>query len=155
VVSVLKEKFEKMVGKLEPVSLNQKITEKMKEIEAWMTSEEFLFKKTPKIPKGVKIKEGVELLYGLHKAKGGLIRSIEEVSERRLEDITISGDFTFYPKEHLDGLERSLEKVSLEEDRIIKRVENYYEDKKIESPGVDSKDFATTILNPIQDSKKD
>jgi lipoate-protein ligase A len=127
----------------------------MNQIEAWMTSEEFLFKKTPKIPQGVKIKEGVELFYGLHKAKGGLIRTIEEVLDRRLEDITISGDFTFYPKEHLDGLERSLEKVPLEEDQIIEKVENYYEDKKIESPGVEAKDFALTILNPIQDLRKD
>jgi lipoate-protein ligase A len=155
VASVLKEKFEKIIGKLTPASLDFEILDKMNQIEAWMTSEEFLFKKTPKIPQGVKIKEGVELFYGLHKAKGGLIRTIEEVLDRRLEDITISGDFTFYPKEHLDGLERSLEKVPLEEDQIIEKVENYYEDKKIESPGVEAKDFALTILNPIQDLRKD
>ena len=155
VVSVLKEKFEKMVGKFTPASLNSEILEKMKQIESWMTSEEFLLKKTPRIPGGVKIKEGVEVLYGLHKAKGGLIRTAEEISEGRIEDISISGDFTFYPKERLDGLEGSLEKVPLEEDQIIERVEAYYEEKGIESPGVVSKDFATTILNPIQDPKKD
>ena len=155
VVKVLKEKFEKMVGKLEPSSLNSEILEKMKQIESWMSSEEFLFKKTPKIPKGVKIREGVELFYGLHKAKGGLIRTVEEISEGRIEEITLSGDFTFYPKERLDGLERTLEKVPLEEDQIIEKVETYYGEKRIESPGVESKDFASTILNPIQDSKVD
>jgi lipoate-protein ligase A len=153
VVSVLKEKFEKIVGRLEAASLTPKIIEKMRELELWMTSEEFLFKKTPKIPKGVKIREGVELYYGLHKAKGGLIRTIEEISERRLEDITISGDFTFYPKEHLDGLERTLEKVLLEEEKIIERVETFYEKERVESPGVESKDFAQTILSPVKDSK--
>jgi lipoate-protein ligase A len=153
VVSVLKEKFEKMVGKFTPASLNSEILEKMKQIESWMTSEEFLLKKTPRIPGGVKIKEGVEVLYGLHKAKGGLIRTAEEISEGRIEDISISGDFTFYPKERLDGLEGSLEKVPLEEDQIIERVEAYYEEKGIESPGVVSKDFATTILSPVQTSK--
>jgi len=150
VVSVLKEKFEKMVGKLESASLNSEILEKMKQIESWMSSEEFLFKKTPKIPKGVKIREGVELFYGLHKARGGLIRTAEEISEGRIEDISISGDFTLHPKEHLDGLERTLEKVPLEEDQIIERVETFYGEKGIESPGVESKDFALTILNPIQ-----
>ncbi len=118
-----------------------------------MTSEEFLLKKTPKIPKGVKIREGVEVFYGLHKAKGGLIRTAEEISEGRIEDITISGDFTFYPKERLDGLERTFEKVPLEEDQIIEKVETFYEEKGIESPGVESKDFATTILNPVKNSK--
>ena len=152
VVSVLKEKFEKMVGKLTQVSLNSEIFEKMKQWESWMTSEEFLLKKTPRIPGGVKIREGVEVLYGLHKARGGLIRTAEEVTEGRIEDITISGDFTFFPKERLDGLEGSLEKVSLKEDQIIERVETFYEKERIESPGVESKDFVKTILSPVQTS---
>ena len=155
VVSLLKENFEKRLGRLKDASLNPEIIEKMKRLEVWMTSEAFLLKKTPRIPTGVKIKEGVEVLYGLHKARGGLIRTAEEISEGRIEEITISGDFTFYPKEDLFGLENSLEKVSLEEDRIIERVETFYGKKGVESPGVESKDFALTILNPIQSTKKD
>jgi lipoate-protein ligase A len=150
VVSVLREKFEKTVGKLTPASLNPEILEKMRQIEAWMTSKEFLLKKTPRIPGGVKIREGVEVLYGLHKARGGLIRTAEEISEGRIEDINISGDFTFYPKEGLTGLEESLEKAPLKEEKIIERVETFYEEKGVESPGVESKDFAQTILNPIK-----
>jgi lipoate-protein ligase A len=153
VVSVLKEKFEKRIGKLTPASLNSEIFDKMRQVEAWMTSEEFLFKKTPKIPQGVKIREGVELFYGLHKAKGGLIRTVEEVSGDHLETITLSGDFTFFPKEQLIGLEESLEKIPLKEEKIIERVKTFYEERGIESPGVESKDFTTTILNPIQTSK--
>jgi lipoate-protein ligase A len=155
VINVLKEKFENKVGKLEAASLNPQIIEKMKQLEAWMTSEEFLLKKTPRIPAGVKIREGVEVLFGLHKARGGLIRTAEEVSESRIEDITISGDFTFYPKEGLAGLEESLEKAPLKEEKIIERVETYYEKKKVESPGVESRDIATTILNPVQGAKKE
>ena len=84
-----------------------------------------------------------------------MIRTAEEISEGRIEDINISGDFTFYPKEGLTGLEESLEKAPLKEEKIIERVETFYEEKGVESPGVDSKDFAQTILNPVQDSKKD
>ena len=150
VVSVLRERFEKRVGKLDEASLTLEIIEKMRQLESWMTSEEFLLKKTPRIPGGVKIREGVEVLYGLHKARGGLIRTAEEISEGRIEDINISGDFTFYPKEGLTGLEESLEKVPLKEEKIIERVETFYEEKGVESPGVDSKDFAQTILDPIK-----
>ncbi len=145
VVKVLKEKFEKVAGKLQPASLNSEILQRMKEIESWMTSEEFLRKKTPRIPAGVKIREGVEVLYGLHKARGGLIRTAGEISERKIEEITISGDFTFYPKEGFDGLEGSLKKVPLEQEKIV---------EKVESPGVESKDIAQTILNPVKDSKE-
>jgi hypothetical protein len=84
-----------------------------------------------------------------------LIRTAEEISDGKIEDITISGDFTFYPKERLSGLEGSLEKIPLDEEKIIERVETFYEEKGVESPGVESKDFATTILNPIQTSKID
>jgi lipoate-protein ligase A len=150
VVSVLKEQFQKRLGSLEQASLNQEILDKMKQLESWMTSDEFLFKKTPKIPKGVKIREGVELFYGLYKARGGLIRTAEEISERRLENITISGDFTFFPKEELSELEGSLEKVSLMESHIIERLETFYEKKGIESPEVESRDFASAILNPMK-----
>jgi lipoate-protein ligase A len=153
VVSVLKERFEKRVGKLDGASLTPEIIEKMKQLESRMTSEEFLLKKTPRIPNGVKIREGVEVLYGLHKAKGGLIRTAEEVSQEKIRDITISGDFTLYPKESLDRLAGSLKRVPLEEDEIIERLETFYEKEKVESPGVASKDIAQAILNPVKDSK--
>jgi lipoate-protein ligase A len=150
VVSVLREKFEKKMGRLEQVTLNSEILEKMRQLEKWMTSDEFLYKKTPKIPKGVKIKEGLEILCGIHKARGGLIRTAEEISEKRLEEVTISGDFTFFPKEELKGLEESLEKVLMEEDPVIERVGAFYGERGIESPGVESRDFATAILNPMK-----
>ncbi len=150
IVSVLKEQFQKRIGSLTPATLNSEILEEMKRLESWMTSDEFLFKKTPKISRGVKIREGVELLFGLHKARGGLIRTAEEVTKERIENIEISGDFTFFPKEELVGLEDSLEKTTLEENRIIERVEAFYELKGIESPGVGSVDFAKAILNPLK-----
>ena len=152
VVAVLKEKFERKVGRLEPASLNTRIIRKMKQLELWLTSEEFLYKKTPKIPKGVKIREGVEIYYGLHKARGGLVRTAEEISGGEIEDIAISGDFTFHPKEHLNGLEESLEGTPLEKDRLIERVEAFYGERGIESPGVESKDFAMAILNSVTES---
>jgi lipoate-protein ligase A len=155
VVAVLKEKFERKVGRLEPVSLDKEIIGKMKELESWMTSEEFLHKKTPKIPKAVKIREGVEIYYGLHKARGGLVRTVEEISGKEIQGITISGDFTFHPKEDLNGLEKSLGKAPLEKDRVIEKVETFYGEKGIESPGVDSKDIAMAILNPVIEPKSD
>jgi len=154
VVRVLREQFEKRVGKLEPASLSPEIVSKIRELELWMTSDDFLHKKTPKIPKGVKIREGLEIFYGLHKAKGGLIRTAEEISENKIEDITISGDFSFTPKEQLGGVEKALVGTPLDEDRIVEKVDAYYEEKGIESPGVESKDFATTILNPVREARK-
>jgi transcriptional regulator NrdR family protein len=77
------------------------------------------------------------------------------VSEERIEDVTLSGDFAFFPKEQLTGLEESLEKVPLKGERITETVETFYQERQIQSPGVESKDIAQTILNPIKPSKKD
>ncbi len=65
VVAVLKEKFEKRLGKTISASLNPEILEQTRQLEVWMTSEEFLLKKTPRIPRGIKIREGVEVAYEL------------------------------------------------------------------------------------------
>lgn len=63
IVSILKERFEQKVGNLEPAFPSSDLFDRMKELETWMTSDGFLLKKTPRIPLGVKIKEGVNVLY--------------------------------------------------------------------------------------------
>ncbi len=63
IVAILKDRFEQKVGKLEPAALSSDLVERMSELETWMTSDAFLLKKTPRVPLGVKIKEGVNVLY--------------------------------------------------------------------------------------------
>jgi len=143
---VLREEFEKVVGRLEPVTVDVELARKMVELERWFTSDEFLHRKTPKIPKGVKIREGVEILYGLYKARGGLIRTAEEVESKTLSDIAISGDFTFLPKEGLTELETELRKTPLDKKKLVTKIDEFYEKKKIETPGVASEDFTRAIV---------
>ncbi len=144
---VLIENFEKILGKLEPVELDDGTIKKMREIETWFRSEEFTFKKTPRIPDGVKIKEGVEILYGLYKTKGGLIRTAEEVeNKKRINDIAISGDFNLFPKNSLDHIEDMVRNKEFDKEVIKTEIEKVYEKGKIESPGVEPDDFAKTII---------
>jgi lipoate-protein ligase A len=138
---VLKGNFEKLLGRLEPVELTEDVIHKMTELERWFTSDEFLFKKTPRIPKGVKIREGVEILYSMYKAKGGLIRTAQEVENKRIADITISGDFTMFPREALSGLESELKNVERKGKLLKPRIEEFYEKEGIESPGVETEDY--------------
>jgi lipoate-protein ligase A len=145
VVRVLGEKFEKLLGKLEPASLTPAITGKMEELERWLTSEAFLHRRG-KPAAGVKIREGVRLHYGMHKAPGGLIRTAGEIQEERIRDIVISGDFTFMPKERLTGLERHLVGAPLEEKRLVKRVDDFLGKEDVEMPGVSPDDIKDAIL---------
>jgi len=145
IVRVLKEKFEKVLGRLEPVELDEEIVRKMTELARWFNSPEFLYKKTPKIPRGVKIKEGIEILYGMYKAKGGLIRTAQEVERKTLKDIVITGDFTLYPKESLTVLEEGLKDTERERTKLITRIEEFYEKTGAETPGVEPEDITKAI----------
>lgn len=144
---VLVESFEKLTGKLESVELDEDTIKKMRELEQIFTSNEFLFKKTPRIPQGVKIKEGIEILYGLYKTKGGLIRTAEEIeNKKRIQDIVVSGDFNLFPKKGLNEVENALKNRDFDAEIIKKEIEKVYDKEKIESPGVEPKDFAKTIV---------
>ncbi len=145
IIKVLREKFAKLLGKLEPVELNDVIIQKMTELALWFNSPEFLFKKAPRIPRGVKIKEGIEILYGMYKAKGGLIRTVQEVEKRTLRDISISGDFTFYPKEELSELEDALKETEREEKELTSKIEGFYEKTRVQTPGVEPQDITKAI----------
>ncbi len=138
--------FEKLLGRLEPAEFDRTTFDHMSKLERLFTSPEFMFKKRPKMAKGVKIRGGVEILYGLHKAPGGLIRTAEEVENRRLNSVSISGDFNMYPRRSLERLENHLQKVELDESRLVRRLDEFYEDQKVESPGVTPDDFKKTIL---------
>lgn len=145
--NVLVENFETLLGKLEPVELDDDTISKMRELEKWFMSDQFLFKKTPRILEGVKIKEGIDILYGLYKAKGGLIRTAEEVENKeKLIDIVVSGDFNLFPKNGLTELENILKNKDFNRDIIQKEIENIYDKKKIDSPGVRPEDFTKTII---------
>lgn len=139
--SVLIEKFEKLFGKLEPANLTPTMIKEMEKLEKEFTSPAFLFKKTPRIPKGVKIREGVEIIYGIHKAKGGLIRAIQEVKKERIKEISLSGDFTLYPKDCLEELEGKLKGEIRKKRWLNSKIDEFYDKEKVQSPGVNSEDF--------------
>ncbi|MHA2431255.1 MAG: lipoate--protein ligase family protein [Promethearchaeota archaeon] len=146
IIKTLIKNYESILGKLKPATLNNEIINKMKELYVRFNSTEFLFKKTPRIPTSVKIKEGVEILYGMHKAQGGLIRTAQEVESRKLRDVGISGDFTLYPKKELGEIEKTLKDITREKEEINEKIEEFYENTEIQTPGVKPKDITKAIM---------
>ena len=146
VVQTLIREYEKLIGNFQPGELDNRLLERMKTLEKWFVSDRFLFKKTRKIPKGIKIKGGVEIRYGIHKAKGGLIRTVEELEEEKISEIGISGDFQFYPKDDLTSMEVELKKTEFEEGKVCNKIQQFYDEHHIQVPGVMPEDFTTAII---------
>jgi lipoate-protein ligase A len=67
------------------------------EIDARFVSDEWLFQKGRLQQPGVKIHEDVHIVEAAFKAQGGLIRVIARLREGRIDDVSISGDFTLLP----------------------------------------------------------
>jgi lipoate-protein ligase A len=146
VVRALIGNFERMLGRLEPVEMGAQTVEKMVELERWFTSDEFLHRKTPRIPDGVKIRDGVEILYSVHKAEGGLIRTAQEIRSDVIDDIVISGDFQLFPKSRLSSIEEGVKHNRRDGGEIESALERVYDENKIESPGVKPRDIKDAIM---------
>jgi lipoate-protein ligase A len=81
-----------------------------------------------------------------YKAEGGLIRVLIEISDERIKEVMITGDFWFSPRQYLEELERLLNGTSLERSVIIDRINRFYNHHRIQSPLVTPKDIAETII---------
>ncbi len=121
----------------EAVSLADKLKEEF-------TSEEALLEDTGRKHRAIKIKEGVFVRNGLHKAKGGLIRSEVYIQEGKIAEVKIYGDFTLYPKGALRDLESMLKGTTFEEKAIRKVLQDFFT-KDIDFPGVSVEDLMAVI----------
>jgi lipoate-protein ligase A len=142
---LLAEKFSEILGPMEEETrIDPDWKAEADRLGEIMLSEEWLFlRRSPKIERGVTIRAGVEVRQKAYKAPGGLIRATMEVKEGVIADVSISGDFFFYPADRLAELERALVGVRVEEvEEVIAR---FYAEHAIESPGVTPADFAIAL----------
>ena len=128
----------------DPTPVELAVTE---EIEARFASDEWLYQKGRLRQTGaVKIHTDVYLIEAAYKAPGGLIRATARLREGRIDDITLSGDFTMLPASAVGTLEQALRGVALEAEPIRARVVEFYRGLPVQSPGVDIADWVKAVL---------
>jgi outer membrane protein assembly factor BamA len=87
---------------------------------------------------------------GIHKSRGGLIRSFVKEKNDRIEDITFSGDFFLFPEEAIFSIIESLKGKMLKREEIVETITSVYRAKRVESPGTTPDDFAESILKALE-----
>ncbi len=117
------------------------------ELDARFTSDEWLYQKGGLRQIGVKIHEDVRVVEAAFKAPGGLIRVTARLREGRIDDLSISGDFTVLPAFAIGSLEQAVRGLSARRDSLVSRIQEVYRALNIQSPGVTPEDFTTAILN--------
>ena len=103
-------------------------------------------------PRGMKIHEDVRIVEGAWKAPGGLLRLTARLTGDRIEDISLSGDFTMLPALGLGSVETALRGVHADDRSVVARVREVYRDLPITSPGLAEEDFGRAFLaavNPV------
>jgi len=137
---LMTEAFERVVGEMEPSSVEANLQAKMESLRGRMLSEAWLFKKGGrKFRRDVKIRTGMNVVHRVHKAPGGLIRADFVLSEGKIRNVSLSGDFFFFPGVGVSRLESSLEGQPLKEIRAL--VTEFYGKEEVETPGVEIDDW--------------
>jgi len=142
---LLADKFAQVLGPLEvETTVDPAWRAKTDELAAQFLTDEWLYqRRRPRAGREVKIRAGVEVRQKVYKAPGGLIRATTEVQDGRIAGVSLSGDFFFYPEEKLAGLEAAL--VGVPEGEVETATARFYEEQRIESPGVTPADFAKVV----------
>ncbi|MHB1161985.1 MAG: lipoate--protein ligase family protein [Chloroflexota bacterium] len=111
-----------------------------------LLSPEWLYQRGGPRRQEVKIHEDVRVVEAAYKAPGGLIRVTARLREGRIDDLTLSGDFTLLPASAVGALEQSVLGLGAGHDSVPGRLQDVYTRMGLQSPGVTPEDFATAII---------
>lgn len=150
--ATLARNFEVALGPLTPASLPAEVQKQARALADTYASEEWLLKPSRRFRqqrsslasgRTVKIAEGVQVSQKVHKAPGGLIRGIVETRQGKIEAVSLSGDFFFYPADRLAELEAHLVGARVADVQGV--IEEFYRRNSIQSPGVTPHDLSVAL----------
>ena len=87
---------------------------------------------------------------GIHKSRGGLIRSFVTMENGKIKEITISGDFFLFPEDAVFIILENLKGTPASRESIQKNIEGTYETENIQSPGTSPADFTESIMKALE-----
>ena len=111
------------------------------------TGRDWLYMDSPlyKPGRAVKIAHMVKVVEVDHKA-GKLLRLRAEVQGEQIIDLRITGDLFVVPKEAVFQLEQCLIGSMLDENELTDKINKFYDEKILESPGVTVKDYVDAFM---------
>jgi lipoate-protein ligase A len=126
------------------------------ELDRQFTTDEWLYQKGGLRQVGVKIHQDVRVQEVAHKTPGGLVRvtarmrdgamNTSAMGTSRIDDLTLSGDFTMLPQFAPGALELALRGTALEGQAVQARIEDVYRSLAIQSPGLTAGDLTSAIM---------
>jgi len=123
------------------------------ELDRQFTTDEWLYQKggLRHAERGIKIHQDVRVQEAAHKTPGGLVRVTARMRDgamgtSRIDDLTLSGDFTMLPQFAPGALELALRGTALEVNAVQARIGDVYRSLAIQSPGLTAGDLTNAIM---------
>ncbi|MHB1712366.1 MAG: lipoyl protein ligase domain-containing protein [Acidimicrobiales bacterium] len=145
IINALVIAFSRLLGPLDPRPIPEQVTTLARKLGRRFCTPEVLLGATPRRHTAIRVREGVYLRQGTHKARGGLLRAEVEARNGVIVELDLSGDHTFLPKDAFRPMVDALVGVEFESTAIAQVVEAYFERHGVDCPGVTSSDFAEAI----------
>ncbi len=146
VKNILIKEFEKVLDvSLQNGSLESDENKMLAGLDKRFTDSNWLYEKGVKLNNWVKVSSDIKVIESTWKAPGGLIRVIFRLKADIIDDLVISGDFTFQPTNEIKNLEDRLIGQPLKAVPLLKTVESFYTRNAIQSPGVAPEDIVRAI----------
>ncbi|KON31519.1 hypothetical protein AC482_00585 [miscellaneous Crenarchaeota group-15 archaeon DG-45] len=148
---MLAEGYEKVLGiafeRSDPTDLERRIWKE--QVRPRHLSHEWLhmpeMRRLPPEGRAIKVADGVRIVEASHKA-GKLIRVRAELIGDLILDLQVTGDFFMLPEDAVPDLEASLRRARLDRDEILERIEGFYRERKVETPGIAPGDFTDAVM---------
>ncbi len=137
---------------LQPSELTAKERRTVQTLNRRFASSRWLRQKGGLVRRGVTIKAGVRVAEAEHKAPGGLIRVTVRLNGNIIDDLSLSGDFTFHPARLLPQLEAALRGRRLDYGQLTPVIGEFYSAFEVQAPGVPPEEIARALLKLAEDS---
>jgi len=87
---------------------------------------------------------------GIHKSKGGLIRSFVSAENGKIKEISISGDFFLFPEESFFKIAEELNGIEAKREKVQQKIEEIYKRENIQTPGTLPAGFMESITKALE-----
>ncbi|MCS7050504.1 MAG: lipoate--protein ligase, partial [Thermomicrobium sp.] len=123
------------------------------ELDERFASDEWLAQRGGLRQSGITIHADVRLHEAALKVPGGLIRVIVRTHGGRIDDVSVSGDFTLLPALGLAAIEQAVRGLTTRREELAARIGEVYRALHLQSPGVTAEDFATAIAQAAEPAR--
>ncbi len=120
------------------------------ELDRIFVSPEWLDQKGSFKRPGIRIHEDVQVHESALKAPGGLIRATVRVREGRIDDLSISGDFTILPRSTVPEIEEAARDAAADPGLFLEIVRKRYRENEAQSPGLAPEHWAEVLAAALK-----